>query len=329
MSEKLEWELVSDKYDFNKDKKSLKASKTKVNGGYIYLHMQMQEVNGQIIKSESMCFVPELPQESENAPIGSQNNSITVGWNDYDYLLGEIKILQKLNEKLNDRINSINESITDTLVDHSEGYKSLSNDLGAAMRDIKDLKGWKNLNNERIDILEISKEAQSETINVNLLQRIKKLEEETNDQHGAEFPLWVDIGVINKRINQLQLDVCANGDNFSNRIEKLESYPLKSGSIVFTSIMERLEKLESLAHKHMPENAWTPPSIEMLIPEKQENKHPGIPAFTINTPQAKQECIHDYGDLLLLSNPPKVKCIKCGFVCMYQYMNEYMHVNHE
>jgi hypothetical protein len=58
-----EWELITNKYSFNSDGKSLKTSRAKIFGGWLVLHIQMQHVQGQILKSESMTFVPDINHE--------------------------------------------------------------------------------------------------------------------------------------------------------------------------------------------------------------------------------------------------------------------------
>ena len=62
---KFEWECLSNKYIFNIDGKELKTSRAKVIGGWLILHLQMQLVNGQIVKSESMTFIPDKNHEWE------------------------------------------------------------------------------------------------------------------------------------------------------------------------------------------------------------------------------------------------------------------------
>jgi hypothetical protein len=69
------WENILDKYNFNEDGKSLKTSRMKIPEGWLYLHIQMQSVNGQIVKSESMAFVPEK-KDSE----GFRMNNYWVSW---------------------------------------------------------------------------------------------------------------------------------------------------------------------------------------------------------------------------------------------------------
>lgn len=62
---KFEFEEISSKYCLKKDGKSLKSSRVKVIGGWCLLHIQIQIINTKIIKSESMCFIPDPNHEWE------------------------------------------------------------------------------------------------------------------------------------------------------------------------------------------------------------------------------------------------------------------------
>jgi hypothetical protein len=61
--------------------------------------------------------------------------------------------------------------------------------------------------------------------------------------------LQSDVGDLKDKTEGLSTDILEQNsfmDDFNKRIEKLESYPLENGSIVFTTIIERIEKLENL-----------------------------------------------------------------------------------
>lgn len=67
----------------------------------------------------------------------------------------------------------------------------------------------------------------------------------------------------------------------------------------YLMLLKRIEKLESLAHEHIPENHWYPQRIKPMI--KVTTKH-------------IEKCEHVWADYLLLAFPPKRQCVKCNFI---------------
>jgi hypothetical protein len=114
-------------------------------------------------------------------------------------------------------------------------------DLQNCFNLIRDVSELRYANHQNIGCVEARQNDMRDQLHVHE-KRIEKLESEVNDQHGVEFPLIADIGVLKKRIEALEKDRLVD---IIGRIDNLEDkLPVWSISGEYHALQRRVQALE-------------------------------------------------------------------------------------